>query len=259
MSTSLSPAIQKMLAASNIVTVASMETGGNSCPRISLKKSKFTAKNGDDEVKLGEEIMVVILGINPAIGFSKTYYKDGYSPGSSEPPNCSSTNGVTPDPFGTPESQKCATCPQAVWGSAVSMSGGKAKACKDSKQLYVKLAEELDDPDAPTYLLIVTVLSLKPFGQYGKLLNSEGIPTPSLVITKLAFDEEASVPKLTFENVGLMDEKLIETSLAIADKRAWESIAAPAISAPVNKQKIDAPIESTAEVVDDGEDPTSQW
>ena len=223
MSKELSPAIAAMLAKSTVATVDEMESGGGGVPRISLKKSKFTAKNGDDEIKLGEEINVVILGITPPHGFSRTYYESGYQPGSADAPDCQSTDGIKPDVFvDMPQSEVCRTCPQAVWGSAKSMSGGKAKACKDSKRLYVKLAEELQDPDKPTYLLSVTVMSLKPFGAYGKLLANEGIPTPAIAITKLGFDEEASVPKLTFDLVGIMDETNVGEALAIAEKKEWE-------------------------------------
>jgi len=225
MSKELSPAVQAMLAKSTVTTVDEMESGSGGVPRISLKKSKFTAKNGDDEIKLGESIEVVILGITPPHGFSRTYYESGYTAGSADAPDCQSTDSIRPDNFvSSPESEICRTCKQAVWGSAVSMSGGKAKACKDSKRLYVKLAENLADPDAPVYLLNVTVMSLKPFGAYGKLLANEGIPTPAIAITRLAFDEEASVPKLTFEFVGVMHDTHVGTALALAEDKAWDQV-----------------------------------
>lgn len=261
----LSPAIAAMLAKSTVDTVESMESGGGGVPRISLKKSKFTAKNGDDEIKLGEEIDVVILGITPPHGFSKTYYAGAYKPGSTDAPDCTSTDGIHPDnQISDPQSDVCRTCEQSQWGSAVSMSGGKAKACADSKRLYVKLAEELTDPKAPIYLVTVTVMSLKPFGAYGKLLANNGIPTPAIAITKLGFDEEASVPKLTFELVGVMDDANVKESLALAEDKSWDQkIVAPKTAMPSAAEK--PAIEGTTTQVDDNDsganidDAVSNW
>ena len=224
MSQELSPAIQAMLAKSNVSTVQDMDTGSGGVPRISLKKSKFTAKIGDDETKLGDEINVVILGIDPPNGFCKTYYESGYTPGSADAPDCQSDDGQRPSPFvETPMSDSCRTCEKNQWGSAKSMSGGKAKACKDSKRLHVKLAEDLQDSEAPIYIITVTVMSLKPFGAYGKLLAKEGIPTPSICITKLGFNDEASVPQLTFDLVGVMDDDNVSSALSIAEEKPWDS------------------------------------
>jgi len=258
MSKELSPAIQKMLAKSQVAKVDEMESGGGGVPRISLKKSKFTAKVGDEEIKLGEEIDVVILGITPPHGFSHTYYIDGYTPGSADAPDCQSADGIRPDGFvSDPVSDVCRKCPKQVWGSAKSMSGGKAKACKDSKRLYVKLAEDLQDAEAPTYLLNVTVMSLKPFGAYGKLLANEGIPTPAIAITKLGFDDDASVPKLTFELVGIMDDQNVESALAIAEKKDWDQqVKQPQTAMPQATEEKPA-IEG--EVEGDPEDAINNW
>ena len=239
--------IAAMLQNKNITTTDSMESGGGSVPRISLFKSKFTAKNGDQETKLGEEIHVVIVGVTPEHGFSKTWYEGAYQPGSSEPPDCQSTDGVRPDGFvSKKQSDLCANCQQNQWGSATSMSGKKAKACKDSKRLYVKLAAELDDADAPTYMINVAVMSLKPFGQYGKELAKEGIPTPAIVITKLSFDEDAAVPVLKFTNEGILEEAHCAKALELAEAKDWEYKPA----AVNDKQTLDAPTE--AKTVADG-------
>lgn len=263
MSNELSPAIQAMLAkTTSVTTTDEMESGSGGVPRISLKKNKFRIKIGEEEKVLGEEINVVIVGINPSRGFAKTYYEGGYKPGSTDAPDCSSTDGIHPDNFvSNPPSDKCRTCEMNQWGSAKSMSGGKAKACKDSKQLHVKLAEELNDPDAPVYILIVTVLSLKPFGAYGKLLAKEGIPTPSIAITKLGFDEDADVPKLTFELVGIMDDDNVKTALAIAEEKDWEY---KPVDMP-NKQQLNAPSKESTPAIEgeategDVDDAVNNW
>ena len=263
MSKELSPAVQAMLAKSTVTTVDSMESGGGGVPRISLKKSKFTTKVGDEEIKRGETIDVVILDITPPHGFSHTYYITGYTPGSADAPDCQSSDGIRPDGFvSSPESDVCRKCPQQIWGSAVSMSGGKAKACKDSKRLYVKFADELADPDKPIYLLNVTIMSLKPFGKYGKLLASEGIPTPAIAITRLGFDDEASVPMLTFELIGVMDDANITESLAIAEKKEWDTAIKKPAAMPQHTEepnKANKAIEGEVDTTASTDDAITNW
>jgi len=237
MSTVISPVIAAMLAKSSIVKTDEMDVGGGGVARISLNKSKFTAKSGDEELKLGEVIDVVIVGITPGNGFVKTYYAKGFTPGSIDAPDCQSSDGIRPDVYvDNPLSDLCGVCEKNQWGSATSMAGKKAKACKDSKRLHVILAEDLGKPEAITYILTVTVMSLKPFGDYGKLLAREGIPTPAIVITRLGFDDEASVPKLTFENLGLLDDDNCQLAIEVADKKEWES---PFVAGSVSTKKLD--------------------
>ena len=233
--------IAKMLEGKGVTELDSMETGSGGVPRISLKKSKFTIRVGDEETKLGEEIDVVIVGISPEHGFSKTYYESGYSPNSADAPTCQSSDGLKPDAFvESPVSDVCRSCPNSQWGSAKSMSGGKSKKCKDSKRLHVILADQINEDEPTIYLLTVTVLSLKPFGAYGKALAKAGSPTPAVVITKLGFDDEASVPKLTFEMVDFLDEKSCEPAIEIATDKPWDSwksstpkLAAPKAAPPI--------------------------
>lgn len=189
---------------------SAMDTGMNGGPRISTRGKVFRFRDGDSEEKHGQEIDVVIIGINPARGLSHTFYAEGYSPDSSDPPDCSSMNGVTPDSWiSSPKSDTCARCSNQVWGSAKSMTGKKAKACKDSKQLYIARAEEFskDAENCKLWLISVTVNSLKSLSNYGKLLASKGIPGPQFCVTKLYFNEDESVPKLEFKLIGILGEK----------------------------------------------------
>ena len=233
-----------------------MDTGSGGIPRISLKKSKFTSKVGEEENKLGDTIECVIVGISPERGFAKSYYSSGYSPSSADAPTCQSSDGMRPDGFvDTPAGESCATCEQNVWGSAKSMSGGKAKACKDSKRLHVVLKSDIGEDEPTVYILVVTVLSLKPFGQYGKELTKSGVTSPALVMTELSFDEDASVPKLEFKNMGWLDEAPCAKSMEIAVDRPWESFS-PVKAIPHQVDPDDKVPEKT--VVKEG-DPIDQW
>jgi hypothetical protein len=68
------------------------------------------------------------------------------------------------------------------------------------------------------------VNSLKAFGNYGKELAAKGIPGPQFVITRITFDDEASVPKLEFQMIGILNEKLGKASHIRCDKREWEAV-----------------------------------
>jgi len=245
----LSKKVQEMLAAARVTSTEEMEGLGSGVPRISLKKSRFTLKNGADEEKMGEELDIVILNISPAHGFVHTYYEEGYSPGVAEAPDCVSLDGISPlSTSANPVSDRCVTCPMQVWGSAKSMSGGKAKACKDSKHLYAKLADQLDDPDAPIYLLNVTILSLKAFGRYGKELAKDDIPSPVLVITHLEFDDNQSVPVLTFKSLGIMDDDNCELAIEQSAAHGKElQLALASNKPPAQKAIASEPEQTTSE------------
>lgn len=220
--------LKKMMAEGSVVDqTSSMQVGGG-VPRLTTKGKVFRFKEEDEEIKAGQAVDIVIVGMNPAVGLSHTFYIDDYDPKSSAPPDCSSMNGVHPDPWiNNPVNNKCATCPNQSWGSAKSVSGGKAKACRDSKQLYIAKAQDFDkDPkNATLFLLQVTVNSLKAFSNYGKLLGSKGLPGPQFAITRISFDEEASVPKLEFELLGILNEDLGMASHARSEKKEWDSMA----------------------------------
>lgn len=221
----------------------------SSVPRISLKGQKFRFIVDGEEVKrINEEFHAIILGVQPERGFCKTYYKGKYNPDSSDPPDCSSTDGVVPDSWvSNPVSDTCAKCEMNAWGSAKSMSGGKAKACRDSKRLYVVEAKEMS---GTIYILNVTVASLKALSEYGKLLVSNRIPMAA-AITTLTMDDEADHPKLQFEFKGVLNEKMGKKALARAAEGEWKEMAVAISNESKTKQ-----IEHQDDDDDDDEEPT---
>lgn len=227
-------------------TTAQMQSGAGGVPRLTTKGKVFRFKEGEEEIKSGQECDVIIVGINPAVGLSHTFYKDKYNPDSSEPPDCSSQNGVVPDAWiSQPQNDVCATCPNQVWGSATSMSGGKAKACKDSRQLLVARAQDFgEDPAKCTlYLMQVTVNSLRNFSNYGKELAVTGFPGPQFVVTRLTMDEESSVPLVHFDIVGPLTEQLGRASWTRSEKKEWlvGMNSAPALPSGNNSRALPTP------------------
>jgi len=198
----------------------SMESGiGMSVPRISLKGRRFRFIKGDEEtVHKGDEVDLIIIGVEPENGLAKTFYIKGYDPSSSDPPDCSSWDGVRPDSWvNAQQADFCAQCEQNMWGSAKSMSGKKAKACKESKRLIVVRANDLD---GDYFILNVTIASLNALSTYGKFLSKNQLPF-SAVITKVSF-VDSDFPQIQFEMNGFLPEKQGLAAIARSEEREWE-------------------------------------
>jgi len=260
--------LKELMESSSAAKTEDMVSAGSSVPRISLKGMRFRFKEDGEEVEVvKDDLDCVIVGMLPEHGTAKTFYEGAYNPDSSEPPDCSSSNGVTPDSWVTnPVHNNCATCPNNKFGSAISkQTGKKAKACRDSKRLYIVKAQDMKDEKPQHWLLNVTVSSLKPLTEYSKSLSKDGITTPAVVITRLSFDEDSEFPKLNFKAMGVLKKEMAQASLAIAEEKEWEfglTSNAPqlennkqAMPAIESKPETDAPAEPTkresSEAVDD--------
>ena len=206
--------------ANNKADAESLASASISVPRISLRGRKFRLiLDGEEIRKPSDTLDVVVLAVEPGPNlFTKTFYINGYTTGDSSPPDCASSNGITPDGWvAYPQNAKCATCKQNIFGSATSTNGKKSKACRDSKRLWVALP---DDIDGPVYALSVPVTSLKALAEYGKNVMRQGFPLPA-IITSLEM-EDSEFPKLLFSNGGFLEEnegrQAIERNIA----RDWD-------------------------------------
>lgn len=186
-------------------------------------------------------IEVVILKANKAL--SKVYYAGAYVEGSDSAPDCFSHDGVAPDPsVENPQSPRCATCKQNVWGAKITPQGTKTKACSDSRRLVVVPAGELNNP----MLLRVPAASLGDLAEFGRVLARRGIRFHAMV-TKLGFDPQAAYPKLTFKPVRFVDAQQFEEinktrDLPIVNDICGVPSAAPApIETPAPAQAAPAP------------------
>lgn len=174
--------------------------GGGGYKVVSIKGKNFHIVDGESRVLVERDdgspasaIEAVIIAWNP--NKSKVYYKGGYVEGSTDKPLCYSNNGVSPEADATePQSNKCATCPHNVFGSKITESGAKAKACADSLRVAIAQPDLLNDP----MLLRVPAASLADLGKYGHRLAVRGAE-PHHVITRISFDFTVAFPKLTFD------------------------------------------------------------
>jgi len=196
----------------------SMITQKGSMPRISIRGQKFRWIEDGEEIRVQKDKSdIVILGVEPEGQMARTFYINGYTPGSDDPPDCSSWDGIHPDSRSDhPQSQLCANCPQNAWGSAVSMKGKKAKACKESKKLMVVPA---DDIDGTIFILTVTISSLNALSEYGKWLTANHLPH-SAIITTLTF-ADSDFPQLIFTFKQFLDEEKGRKCISRSQAREW--------------------------------------
>ena len=211
---------------------AQMDTGSMISASIGVPRLSYRGKrwrfmvDGDEEMMKELAIPVIIVGVEPDAGrFIKTFYSKTYTPGDTEPPDCSSSDGIQPDLWVTsPQSPRCAGCSKNVFGSAVSRKGGKAKACHDGKRLWIVRPE---DPEF-MYVLSIPIMSLKNLAEYGKYIARNNYPL-TLVITELSLDDDAEFPKVCFKHTGFVDQESVQTVMELNTRRPWKS----GITAPV--------------------------
>jgi len=190
----------------NNVFASAVSVGG--FPVISIKGKVFHIQRGDERTLVTKDdsgdpsasLEAVIVAVNP--NKSKVYYDSGYEEGSVAKPTCYSNDGIQPAADAeNPQANKCAACPNNMWGSRITDNGGKGKACGDSMRLAIASPDQLNDP----MLLRVPAASLKTLGQYGQQLAKRGVE-PHHVVTKIGFDYNVAHPALTFKAVRFVDE-----------------------------------------------------
>lgn len=157
-------------------------------------------------VQPAQYLDVIIVGM--ATNLSKIYYEKSYSTGDNEAPDCFSVDSLAPDP-GAPRKQhtSCKVCPKNQWGSRMTDSGKKAKACTDNRRLALVPA---DDPSSEVYggpmLLRVPPMSLLNLDRYATKLEQLGGADISQVVTRISFVPEMQYPALQFDPIGWVQD-----------------------------------------------------
>lgn len=237
---------------------------GGGFPVISIKGKVFAITcdgerkvlpNPKDPDSPATSIDVVLIKVNK--GTSKVFYIKGYDPESSagQKPDCYSADGIAPAADAqSPQAKKCATCAHNQWGSRITEKGAsKGKACNDTVRMAVAPAGQINDP----MLLRVPPASIKAVGEYGQMLAKRGVAY-NMVVTKVAFDQEAESPKLTFKPVGFLDEaafgevrEMIESD-TVRDilGSSMQAVVGPAVVIP-DEDEAPAPKAKPAPVVED--------
>jgi hypothetical protein len=202
--------IQKAFAAAqgNAALAAGVSAG---YPIISYKGKNWHIVEGGERtlITVGEgrnandpagSLEAVILLANDKL--NKVYYPDGYEEGSTERPLCHSDDGILPsNDAQEKQSKSCGACPHNEWGSKISDTGSRGKACADSRRMAIASPDELDNP----MLLRCPAASLKALLAYGQQLDKRGWPYFALV-TRIAFETQLAYPSLTFTPERWLDE-----------------------------------------------------
>lgn len=192
-------------------------------------------KSGHEENYVNEEgeampsLELVLIRSNPHM--AKTFYDKAFEEGATEPPRCWSADGQRPDP-GVPEpvAKSCVTCPNNVWGSKLTPSGAKSRACADVRRMAVAFAHEIEDKgkEATLFLLRVPPASLNPLKDYAeKMLEPRGLQY-FMLVTKIGFDPNVAHPKLTFRPRRLLGDEEAEAVVALRESEDARRILAEA-------------------------------
>jgi hypothetical protein len=204
--------------------------GGPAYPVISIKGKVFTinrngektliTKPGTEDGEPASSIEVVILNQGPKLGYTKTFYAEGYVEGSTAKPTCFSNDGVSPDSTAQDkQASTCALCQQNAKGSGATQQNPKAKACKSSKLLAVAPAGHLDDP----MLLRVPGGSLSNLTAYGEILGNRKVAAAS-VVTRIGFNYAVAHQELTFKALSYVSEDMTAMILKQRDSDLVKAI-----------------------------------
>ena len=175
---------------------------------ISFRGSKWRVKHSGEETLLTDKgtgdpiasIRLVMLKANKHV--SKNYYEGGYVEGSTDSPSCFSIDGDKPDSSAEhPQHDNCAGCPKNKFGSRITDTGTKAKACSDSRRIAVVPEGDYENAEfGGPMLLRVPAASLTDLASFGKAMKAKGYPY-NTIVTKVGFDPDTSYPKLKFSAV----------------------------------------------------------
>jgi hypothetical protein len=189
MSKELTVKESKYLATSNIGNDFAEETDGltPSFERIKIPAGGGLAFEvpGDDpnSPDMVKEFEAVILYHHPI----NTYYKDKYD-GSNNPPDCGSMDGkVGINTDG--EVVECAKCPFSKFGSD---EGGKGKACKQKRRIYL-----LREGEMLPILMTLPTGSLGEFSKYIMRLLNKGTKS-NQVVTKFSLKKAQNATGINY-------------------------------------------------------------
>lgn len=171
----------------------------------------------DAEGEPRRKLQVVIL-LAPA-NVSRTFYKGAYVPGATEAPDCFSNDGITPDlGVADPQASNCASCPMSQFGSKITDSGSKGKACQEHKRLAVVPADDIENAAmGGPMMLRVPPTSLQELAKMQATLKKYGNLPYYAVVTDIGFNPEVEYPQLMFTPRAVIQSN--EVMRAILDQR----------------------------------------
>ena len=185
--------------------------------RVKYKGVEHVVQKMDPDTKQYapvSSIEVVIVKANPFL--NKQYYAGKYVEGSNSPPDCYSLDGKVPSPsIAKPVFSNCTLCPKNQYGSMISETGVKQKACRDTKKLaIVPLGDLRNEQMGGPMLFRVPPSSLKDLSSLADALKARGYPYNSVAV-RIGFDLEASHPKPIFNAIRPLSDAEAEVILEL--------------------------------------------
>jgi len=180
---------------------------------IGYKGKVWSIRKGGEETPLmredgdGPRASIEVVVVRASSVVSKMFYAKGYVEGSSEPPDCHSTNGVTPAAGAkTKQAAACAACPMNAWGSRITPAGKQGKACSDSKRIaVVPLGDLRNEAFGGPLLLRIPAASLTELANFGQKMQALNYPVGSYGM-RIAFDVNESYPKFVFSAIRPLND-----------------------------------------------------
>ena len=208
---------------------------GNNTKRISIKGGVFRLLAGGKEVANIEERHLDVVIVLAAPKVSRIFYAEAYDSDKIAPPDCSSTDGETPD-AGVPnkQSDSCMGCPQNIAGSG----NGNSRACRYQQRMAVVLEDAIDGDVLQLTLPATSIFGKdegdkRPLQAYARFLASQNPPVnPEAVVTRMRFDTKSEAPKLFFQPTRWLTDaeyaSVMEQAASPDAKRAIASTVAAA-------------------------------
>ena len=198
----------------------------NSVPTLSYRGRKWTTIVGGEAKLLSRRnpegfeetvslLKLVILSAAPRRG--RTFYVGEWDKASPKAPDCWSADGVKPsDNLQFPVALACDNCPKAVKGSKINALGKPTTACQQHRLIAVVPAGNLDHtPMRFKFSVTSDFDGMSPdlervgwfaFRNYQDFLRSRGIPSASLVVTRVMFDPNVDYAKVVFNAESLITD-----------------------------------------------------
>lgn len=194
--------------------------GGLPIGVISIKGSKWKGKFAGNETVLRSPdgyaqpyFDAVLVKGSPVV--TKTFYLGEYVEGSDDPPDCTSSNGVTPDV--TSPHRQSETCGGCKWNKFNTARVGKGKRCQDNKRYAVLPAGDLiNEPLGGPMLFRIPPGSFGAMAEYEQDCTKRGRKL-ALGVTRMSFDPDAAYPKIDFQWAGWLSEEEADQIMAWRD------------------------------------------
>lgn len=181
-------------------------------PKLGVSTDKrFTLNKDGTKTFLTDKVRAVLVA--SASSITKAWYANGYTPGSTDAPDCFSLDAKVPAPgCAQPQSTNCATCKKNAFGS--NTQTGRGKACADRKMVVLVWEGE---PDTLMTMNFPT-MSMNALKSLDIKMREANIPLQA-VLVEMSFDPMFTYPVLKLNPVGFVDEATATRLMEAADSQ----------------------------------------